>query len=176
MAIILQILVNGVSQHILNKWRTRLRLMPAHILTFAQLACNGKIWTYGELIQPQYFFITAKLRNNQAIRKRAAFTFPTVDVGAYAGHVSLAAHKPCWCCQSRNMTTLMNSSFFVFNISLMHNYRVKYYDYTIINWCSGIGCNWCASLYSIQFNSIIYSHNTVQYAFHMCTSYNTMYT
>ena len=27
----------------------------------------------------------------------------------------------------------------------------------------------------IQFNSIMYSHNTVQYAYNICTSYNTMY-
>ena len=26
-----------------------------------------------------------------------------------------------------------------------------------------------------KFNSIIYSHNTVQYAYQICTSYNTMY-
>ena len=28
---------------------------------------------------------------------------------------------------------------------------------------------------SIQFNSMVYSHNTVQYAYNICTSYNTMY-
>ena len=36
--------------------------------------------------------------------------------------------------------------------------------------CFGGGAN------SIQFNSIIYSHNTVQYAYNICTIYNTMYT
>ena len=28
---------------------------------------------------------------------------------------------------------------------------------------------------AIQFNSMVYSHNTVQYAYNICTSYNTMY-
>ena len=27
----------------------------------------------------------------------------------------------------------------------------------------------------IQFNSMVYSHNTVQYTYNICTSYNTMY-
>ena len=27
----------------------------------------------------------------------------------------------------------------------------------------------------IQFNSMVYSHNTVQNAYNICTSYNTMY-
>ena len=36
-------------------------------------------------------------------------------------------------------------TFFVFNISLLANYRVKYYDY-IVNLCSAVSCNWCVSL------------------------------
>ena len=32
-----------------------------------------------------------------------------------------------------------------------------------------------AVIYSIQFNSMVYSHNTVQCAYTICTSYNTMY-
>ena len=49
-------------------------------------------------------------------------------------------------CQSGKMATLLNSLlFFVFKISLLTNYGVKYYDY-IVKWCSGIACNWCASL------------------------------
>ena len=31
------------------------------------------------------------------------------------------------------------------------------------------------SFQSLSFNSIIYSHNTVQYAYNICTSYYTMY-
>ena len=34
---------------------------------------------------------------------------------------------------------------FVFNISSLPIYRVKYYDY-IVEWCSGVACNWCISL------------------------------
>ena len=30
-------------------------------------------------------------------------------------------------------------------MSLLRNYYVKYYDY-IVKWCSGIACDWCASL------------------------------
>ncbi len=39
----------------------------------------------------------------------------------------------------------MNSLFFVFKILLLHNYRVKYYDY-IVKWCSGVACDWRAPL------------------------------
>ena len=39
----------------------------------------------------------------------------------------------------------MNSSFFVFKISLLPNYHVQYYDY-IVKLCNGIACDWCASL------------------------------
>ena len=43
------------------------------------------------------------------------------------------------------MAKLINSSFFVFKSSILRNYRVKYYDY-IVNWYSGIACDWCSSL------------------------------
>ena len=33
----------------------------------------------------------------------------------------------------------------VFEISLLPNYCVKYYDY-IVKWCSGMAYNWCVSL------------------------------
>ena len=39
----------------------------------------------------------------------------------------------------------------------------------------GSGRRGMGSASHIQFNSIIYSHNTVQYAYNICTSYNTMY-
>ena len=50
-------------------------------------------------------------------------------------------------CQSGKLATLtvLNSLFFVFRILLLPNYRVKYYDY-IAKWCSGVACDWCASL------------------------------
>ena len=44
------------------------------------------------------------------------------------------------------MATLMNSLFFVFSISLLRDYCVKYYDYIIVTWSSGIACDCCASL------------------------------
>ena len=48
-------------------------------------------------------------------------------------------------CQSGKMATLFNSLFFVFKISFLPNYRVKYYDY-IVKWWSGVACKWCVSL------------------------------
>ena len=41
------------------------------------------------------------------------------------------------------MAAQLNSLFFVFNISFLPNYHVKYY---IVKWCSLINCNWCVSL------------------------------
>ena len=43
------------------------------------------------------------------------------------------------------MAASLNSLFFVFKMSYLPKYRVKYYDY-IVKWCSGIQCNWCVSL------------------------------
>ena len=40
-------------------------------------------------------------------------------------------------CQSGKMVTLLNSLFFVLNISFLPNYTIKYYDY-IEKWCSGV--------------------------------------
>ena len=40
-------------------------------------------------------------------------------------------------CQSGNMAVLLNELVFVFKISFLPKYRVKYYDY-IGKWCSGI--------------------------------------
>ena len=48
-------------------------------------------------------------------------------------------------CQSGSMATLLNSLFFVFKISLLPRYRVKYYDH-IVKWCSGVACNWRVSM------------------------------
>ena len=41
--------------------------------------------------------------------------------------------------------TQLNSLFFVFKMSLLPNYCVKYYDY-IVAWCNGVALNWCVSL------------------------------
>ena len=54
-----------------------------------------------------------------------------------AEHISLAAIRPRRCITCDNMATQLNSIFFVFIISLLHNYRVKYDDYSV-KWRSGI--------------------------------------
>ena len=58
--------------------------------------------------------------NNNTIFQNELFShkFLTVDV------CSLAAQKPWWCCESRKMATLMNSSFFMLKTSLLRNYSV----------------------------------------------------
>ena len=40
---------------------------------------------------------------------------------------------------------MVNLLFFVFRVSFLPKYRVKYYDY-IVKWCGGLACDWCASL------------------------------
>ena len=50
-------------------------------------------------------------------------------------------HRMCFWCKGFN-----NHYFCIFNISFLHNHRVKYDDY-IVKWCSGVACNWCVSLY-----------------------------
>ena len=47
-------------------------------------------------------------------------------------------------CQSGKMAPLLKSIVFVFKISFLPKYRLKYYYH--IKWCSGIACNWCVSL------------------------------
>ena len=49
-------------------------------------------------------------------------------------------------CQSGKMVILFNVLLFLFRISLLSDYRVKYYDYIIVKWCSGVACNWYVSL------------------------------
>ena len=49
----------------------------------------------------------------------------------------------------------------MFKISILPNYRVKYYDY-IVKWCSGMKCNWCVMCIAVywlnfSFNIIIRS-------------------
>ena len=43
------------------------------------------------------------------------------------------------------MAALLNSLTFAFTNAFLPKYPVKYYDY-ILKWCSGIYCNWCASM------------------------------
>ena len=49
-------------------------------------------------------------------------------------------------CQNGKMAILLNALLFLFRISLLFDYRVKYYDYIIVEWCSGVACNWYVSL------------------------------
>ena len=48
-------------------------------------------------------------------------------------------------CQSGKIATLLISICFVFNISLLPNYRVKYYECDAVQ-CMRVACNWCPSL------------------------------
>ena len=43
------------------------------------------------------------------------------------------------------MAILLNSLFIVFKMSLLHNYRITYYDY-IVKSCCVMSCNPCISL------------------------------
>ena len=49
-------------------------------------------------------------------------------------------------CQSGEMAPLLNSLFLVFEISLLPSYCANSNVMIILNWCSGIACNWCVSL------------------------------
>ena len=100
------------------------------------------------------------LRNNQTVRnvcgcnnnaifsERTIFTFPTGDLYR-AGTLVWQRRSLHDSCQSGKMAALLNSLFFVFKISFLPKYRVKYYDY-IVKWCSGIECNWCVSLDTVK--------------------------
>ena len=60
-------------------------------------------------------------------------------------------------CQSGKMATLLNSLFFVFNISFLSNYHVGYYDYIV---------TWYAQLYIMQLvciagHFLIFSFNKI---------------
>ena len=113
----------------------------------------------GELMQTQHFChhgdtichpnssLTIKLYgtstcgcNNNAIFQNELFSdfLPS----AYAGYVDLAVDLAAAglgdSCQSDKMVTLINSLFFMFKISLLPKYCVKYYEYNckVMQWCS----------------------------------------
>ena len=140
-------------------------------------ACLSAMARDGELIQMRYFchhsdticqpnssYATTKVYetsacgcNNNTIFQNELFSrfLPSM----YGAWQPMAAQKPWWCCESRTMATLMNLSFFVFKISLLRNYHVKYYDH-IVNWCSDIACDWCASLDIVKMLALIYMYYT----------------
>ena len=59
-------------------------------------------------------------------------------LSTYAGHVGLAVAKH-WCFMPKwkDDSTVEFIIYFVFKISVLPKYRVKYYDY-IVEWCSGL--------------------------------------
>ena len=74
---------------------------------------------------------------------------------AYSGNVNLAAKSLGSSCQSTEMATLLNSIYFVFNISFLPKYRVIYYEYTV-KWCSLISFNWCLWLDIVKILALIH--------------------
>ena len=68
--------------------------------------------------------------------------FSTYLPSTYAGHIGLAVDKPWWFMPKWQEDDTVELIVFVFKISLLPNYRVKYYDY-IVKWFSGVACNWC---------------------------------
>ena len=60
------------------------------------------------------------------------------------------------------MAKLLNSISFVLNISFLPKYRVIYYDYTVVKWCSLINCNWCVWL-DIVYILALMSRNVIQW-------------
>ena len=104
----------------------------------------------GELIQTQYFchhadtichpnssYVTTKLYERWNVDVTIIRSFRTSYVHVSYHRRSLAARKPWWRCESRNMARLMNSSFFMFKTSLLPNYRVKYdYNCKVVQWYS----------------------------------------
>ena len=95
---------------------------------------------HGDTIShPKSRYVTTKLygtftcgcNNNAMFSGRAIFTFPTVVVCRQReSRPGKALTVPC---QSANMAALLKSLFFVFKISFLLKYRVKYYDY-IVKW------------------------------------------
>ena len=71
------------------------------------------------------------------MRSFQAELFSRFVSSSYAGHVNLTAENIGCSCQSGKMAALLNSLFFVFKISFLPKYSVKYYDY-MVKWCSGI--------------------------------------
>ena len=102
-----------------------------------------------ELIQMQHFchngetncranlrYVTTKLYgtstrgcNNKTIFQKELFS--CFLLSTYGAHVGLAATGFGDACQSGKTATLLNSLFFVFESSLLPNYRVKCYDYIV---------------------------------------------
>ena len=125
--------------------------------TFSMIACNGKgWWTYTNavfLLSHRHNLLPANYTERRHVDVTIIRFFRTsyFQVSYHQRTCSLAAQKPWWCCESRKIATLMNSSFFVFKISLrfgLRNYGVKYDDYNckVMQSYSMRLVIWCASL------------------------------
>ena len=92
---------------------------------------------------PNSSYVTTKLygtstcgcNNNTIFSEGPISTFPTVDV--CQAHWPGSGEALVIHCQGGKMAALLNSLFFVLNISFLPKYRVKYDGY-IVKWCSGI--------------------------------------
>ena len=62
-------------------------------------------------------------------------------------------------CQCGKIVTLLGYLLFVFKVSYLPNYRIKYYTYIVKLRC-GVACNWCVSL-GIAFILALTSNETV---------------
>ena len=122
-----------------------LPLLRVHSVTFYMLACKNA----GFLLSRRHNCPSKlKLRNNQTV---GTFTCGcngnTIFSEITFFHVSYRRHMLCmlilqqvslgYTCKNRQMAALLNSLFFVFKISFLPKYRVKYYDY-IVKWGCGI--------------------------------------
>ena len=83
--------------------------------------CSIFVITEIQFAIPTKLYETCGCNNKTIFQKRATFTFPTVDI--------------CREIQPGGAQALV----------MLHNYRVKYYDY-IAKLCSGIACDWWVSL------------------------------
>ena len=72
----------------------------------------------------------------------AIFKFPTVDV----------LRQRCLAATVTGIVDLMHTKvvrwrrWWIHYVSFLSNYCVKYCDYIIVKWSSGVACNWCVSL------------------------------
>ena len=62
-------------------------------------------------------------------------------------------------CQHGDMATLVNLLSFVLKTSFLPNYRIKYYDH-ILKCCSGIACDWFASMDIDKMFALTIMHST----------------
>ena len=102
------------------------------IITETQFAIQSQVMLTTKL----HGTSTCRRNNNAIFSDRAIFRFPTgrrIPATLIWPLKSIAGG-----CQSSEMAALLNSLSFAFANSFLHKYRVKYYDYIVILWCSGV--------------------------------------